>query len=224
MVLLLAGVLGWLFRGGFPAGHVVFSNDGPLGAAMARWYHMPELLAGSWQDLNTIGTSGGQAPPSITYGLLWLLGPVGFAKLYPPLVLLILGLGAWTCFRQLGLAPFACILGGLAAALVSTFFTAVAWGVGSQAICFGLAFLAVGLLARPTGRGQWARTALAGLAVGMGVMEGADIGAFFSIMVAAFLAHLSVVVNPRTGANGVRGLGRLVMVVACAGLIAVSTV
>ena len=50
----------------------------------------------------------------------------------PRSALLILGLGAWCFFRQSGLAPAACLLGGLAATLNSSFFSAACWGVASH--------------------------------------------------------------------------------------------
>src|ERR1043165_3099091 len=120
--LVLLGVLSLLFHGVFLPGQIVFSNDGPLGTQMSKSHALPEIFSGTWQDLNTIGFREGSAAPDITFGLLYLLGPVGFAKFYAPLALLFLGLGAWCFFRQLKLVPVACVLGGLAAALNSGFF------------------------------------------------------------------------------------------------------
>src|SRR5579859_7417760 len=112
---LLLLVLGVLFHNNFVPGYTLFSNDGPLGQQVTACNHLPEAFSGTWQDINTIGVRGG-AFPSITYGLLWLLGPVGFSKFYAPTTLLLLGLGAWCFLRQSGLTPLACILGGLVAA------------------------------------------------------------------------------------------------------------
>jgi len=47
-------------------------------------------------------------------------------------------------------------------------------------------FLAIGWVGSANGR-SWIKLVLAGMAVGMGVMEGYDIGAIFSLYVAAFL-------------------------------------
>src|SRR5512142_2813287 len=117
IVLLLVGVLALMFHGTFQPGHTLFSNDGPLGSLMAHWYRFPEMFTGSWNDLNTVGTRVGEAPPSITNSLVWLLGPVGFSKFYALCALFILGASAWCCFRAWGLAPIACVLGALAAML-----------------------------------------------------------------------------------------------------------
>lgn len=183
---LLLVVLCFLFHNDFIPGVTLFSNDGPLGQQITACHRLPEAFSGTWEDVNTIGVRGG-AFPSITYGLLWLLGPVGFSKFYAPLTLLILGLGAWCFFRQLGLTPLACVLGGLAAALNSSFFSAACWGVGTHPLTIGMEFFALAALVDTKSPKRWLRVALGGLAVGMGIMEGADIGAIFSIYVAAFV-------------------------------------
>ena len=63
--------------------------------------------------------------------------------------LIILGLGAWCYFSQLRLAPVACVLGGLAAALNSCFFSVACWGLAAQAINAGMFFFAMAALANP---------------------------------------------------------------------------
>ena len=128
-----------------------------------------------------MGFNGGSAPPSINVGLLWLLGPIGYSKFHAIVSLLILGLGAWYFFRQLRLTALACILGGLAAMLNATFFSVACWGVAAHDITAGMSFLALAMLADPSSRQRWRRVILAGLAVGMGVTEGADVGAIFSL-------------------------------------------
>src|SRR5579872_6721837 len=72
-------ILAFLFHDCFFPGYTLFSNDGPLGALMVQCRHVPESFTGVWDDLNSIGYREGGAVPSITYGLLWLLGPVGFS-------------------------------------------------------------------------------------------------------------------------------------------------
>ena len=181
-------VLCVLFHNNFLPGLTLFSNDGPLGQQVTACHHLPEAFSGTWEDVNTIGVRAG-AFPSVTYGLLWLLGPVGFSKFYAPMTLLILGLGAWCFFRQLGFTPLACVLGGLAASLNSSFFSAACWGVGTHPLTIGMEFFALAALVDTTSPRRWLRVVLAGLAVGMGVMEGADIGAIFSIYIAAFALY-----------------------------------
>ena len=189
MVLLLFAVLSVLLCGDYLPGNILFSNDGPLGRLMAQCHRLPDRFTGCWEDLNLLGFRDWGTAPSISYGLLYLLKPVLFSKLYAPVGLLILGLGAWCFFRQSGLTPAACLLGGLAAALNSSFFSAACWGVASHAIAVGMIFFALAALADTSSPRRWLRVVLAGLAVGMGVTEGADIGALFSLYVAAFVIY-----------------------------------
>src|SRR5471030_2539293 len=127
--LLLLAVLSLLFWRSFLPGYIHFSNDGPLGQQNVEWSQLPGAFTGIWDDLNVIGFSGGSFTPSLTAMIKWLLGPVGLAKFYAPIALFILGLGAWTFFRQLRFSPLAATLGALAAALNSTYFAAACWGV-----------------------------------------------------------------------------------------------
>ena len=189
MILVLAVLLAWVFRASYAPGRVAFSNDGPLGRLLSDCHRLPDAFTGVWQDLNSVGYREGGAIPNITFAIRWLLGPFGFAKFYPVLSLLILGVGAWTFFRQLKLAPLACFLGTLAAVLNSSFFSVACWGVGSHAITIGMTFLALAALADRSAQPRWLRLAVAGLAVGMGVSEGADIGALLSLYVAAFVLY-----------------------------------
>jgi len=201
LALLLVGVLSLLLGGGWMPGRTLFSNDGPLGRLVSECHQLPGRFFGCWQDLNSVGYREGAAVPNVSYGLQWLLGPVWFSKLYAPLALLLLGVSAWFLFRRWRLAPTACLLGALAATLNSTFFSATCWGVAAHAITVGMSFLALGLLAEEAAPYRWLRVALAGLALGMGVAEGADIGAFFSLLVAAFAIYQAWVMEaPRVGA------------------------
>lgn len=186
-LLVLCALLGLMFFNSLLPGHTLFSNDGPLGTQMSVSHRLPGGFR--WQDLNSVGFREGGVMPSVTYGLLWLVGPIEYSKLYAPVGLLVLGMGAWCFFRQLGLAPLACLLGALAAVLNMGFFSVACWGLASHAITFGMTFFALAALANTNPRGQWIRVALAGLAVGMAVTEGADIGAIFSLFVAAFAMY-----------------------------------
>jgi hypothetical protein len=189
--LLLLIVLACLFWRSFLPGIVHFSNDGPLGVQNAAWLHLPEALTGQWYDLNSIGSNAGESSPDILTLIRWLVGPVGYAKFLAPIALWILGMGAWFFFRQLKFSPLASVLGGLAAALNSTFFSTACWGVASQQIAIGMDFFALGLIvANAPGTSaltRWIRLALAGICVGVNVMEAADIGAIFSLFIAAFV-------------------------------------
>ena len=81
----------------------------------------PNPCTGQWYDLNSIGNNAGASSPDVATLLRWAIGTVGYAKFIPPIALWILGVGAWFCFRQMKLSPLAAMLGGLAAALSSTF-------------------------------------------------------------------------------------------------------
>ncbi len=192
-VALLAAILAVLFWKSFLPDYVHFSNDGPLGQLNAAWARLPDSLMGSWGDLNVVGISGGAWPLGLTTLVRWVAGPVGFAKFYAPIALFILGLGAWTFFRQLRLSPLAAALGGLAAALNATFFSRACWGIGQHPIAVGMDFFALALVVSNGPQTpvltRWVRLALAGLAVGLNVMEGADVGAILSLFVAAFVFY-----------------------------------
>ena len=166
-----------------------WDNKTPRGATL------PAAFLGSWYDINDIGISAGSLAPAPSALIFWALGPVGYAKFVAPLALFILGLGAWAFFRQLKLSPLAATLGALAATLNSTFFATACWGVATQQIAIGMDFFALALVVSNTSETpaliRWTRLALAGLAVGVNVMEAADIGAIFSVFVAAFVLFQS---------------------------------
>lgn len=224
IVLCLVVLLGLLFWDGVRPGHTVFSNDGPLGAISSRCGDLPGGFLGFWQDLNWIGGTGPSAAPDVSQGLALACGKLIFSKIYAPFTLLFLGLSAWLCFRQWKFSPLACLLGGIAATLNSDFFSTACWGVASQPLCFGLDFLALAALADQSSPRRWLRVALAGLAVGMGVMEAFDIGAIFSIVVAAFVVFQALAGEGTVPQRLTRGAGRLAVVAAFAGFIAASAV
>lgn len=186
---LLLAVLYVLFSRSFEPDQILFSSDGPLGNNAAAYAALPDAFSGMWLDLNWVGGPGGSAFPSVTYLLLWLLGPLYFAKFYAPLSLLFLGVAAWACFRQLGFRPFAATLGALAATLNTSFFSYACWGLGTVAMAVGWTFLAVAALST-TATTRWAlRATLAGFATGMAVTEGFDQGAILSLFVAGYAVY-----------------------------------
>ena len=218
--LLFLAVLSILLHGVFLPGHTLFANDGPLGELMAQCHRLPDRFTGCWADLNSVGFNGGAASPDISSGLEWLLGPVWFSKFYAILSLLLLGFGAWCFFRQSRLTPLACVLGGLAAMLNSTFFSLACWGMSPHVLTAGMSFLALAALADTSPCRRWLRLILAGFAVGMGVAEGADVGAIFSLYVAAFIVYQAWTTEGSRVRNLAVGLGRLVLVTACAAFLA----
>jgi len=229
VIVVLAAILAVLFWRSFLPDYVHFSNDGPLGQQNVAWARMPACITGMWCDVNYIGFNEGTISFSISALLHFITSPVGFAKFYPAVTLLLLGFSAWVLFWQLRLSPLAALFGALAAMLNSTFFSSACWGVASQEIAAAMDFFALALIvgcatATPALLG-WTRFALAGLCVGMNVIEAADIGALFSLLIAIFvLIHSLVEGHGAVLGRVFRGVGRVMVVAGFAGFIALQTV
>jgi hypothetical protein len=217
---LYAVVIGFLFRRSFSADFVHFNNDGPLGAVMALADVAKTAFFGLWQPFTWVGGEMPAALPNLTILTYFALGPIGYAKFYAPVSLLLLGLSAWYLFRRLRFSPTVCILGGLAAALNMNTFSNACWGLAGRANTLAMVFLALAALVSGNGWRAWARTALAGLATGMAVMEGADGGAIFSLYVAAFVLFQAWVGEGAWAARARKGALRLAVVTLFAALIA----
>ncbi|MGA2029069.1 MAG: hypothetical protein ABSG87_03245, partial [Verrucomicrobiota bacterium] len=224
VIILLAVLLALLFWKSFAPGFVEFFNDGPLGQVKAAWTQLPAGMFGAWEDLNDIGFNGGVFSPSLTTLIRWMLGPVGFAKFYTPMALVFLGLCAWTFIKQLKLSPLAAILGALATALASTFFSDACWGLAPHEIAFGMDYLALALIVSnsPTTPffDRCLRLVLAGFAVGMNVIEAADIGAIFSLVVALFTLCHSWIQEGAVAKKIWRGVWQILIIAIFAGFIA----
>jgi hypothetical protein len=181
--LVLAVLLAIVFRKSFEPGQILFSNDGPLGAISSQSEDDIGGFNGFWQPLNWIGFQAPSALPSVTQAVVLATEPVFFSKIYTPFSLFFIGLAAVALFSRLGFSRFVCVLGGIATAFSTDYFSYACWGLGSLPLCVAFSFLALAALS--TGR-SWAWPALAGLAVGMGILEGFDSGAIMSLYVAAF--------------------------------------
>jgi len=221
---LLALILGVLFFKSFLPDYVHFSNDGPLGQQMAEWLQLPGALTGGWIDLNYIGFNGGAAAPDVS-AILHMLGPVGYSKFLAPIALFILGFGAWTFFNQLRLSRVAALLGAIAVGLNSAFFSTACWGVASQQIAAGFVFMGLALVVSVTPTMppliRWARISLAGLAIGINVMEAADIGAIYSMFAAAFVCYHAWFATEGSAISRIsRGVGRVLVIAVSAVFIA----
>jgi hypothetical protein len=244
MALLLFAVLSLLFYRSYVPRLVQFSNDGPLGRMISACHRLPDRFTGSWSDLNLLGSREGPAPPNLSFALQYLLKPVLFSKFYASISLLLLGLGAWCFFRQIGLAHTACAVGALAAALNSNYFSVACWGIAAHVIALAMTFFALAALAKEP-RPTLPRLMLGGLAVGMAVSEGADTGAILSLYVAAFVIYQALTAPGLSAANVSRpdgsrqsslfaggslaknfafGVGRLALVAVCAFWIAAQAV
>lgn len=224
LVAATVAVLAFLFAKSFSPDYVVFANDGPLGATTAACGRMPDGMFGVWNDLNWVGNEGVASAPSLSNLLTLVLSPVAMAKFIVPLSLLLLGCAAWVFFRQCGFAPWVCSVGGLAAALNGDRFSVAAWGLSIWVMGTAAVFLALAALLAATRRRTLAFTLLAGFATGLGVMEGFDTGAIFSLVIAAFAVFLAWASG--TGSVGARlalGAGRVALVAVCAGFIATYT-
>lgn len=223
LLLLLLGSLGLLFSTSLNPDYVLFSNDGPLGAISCKAGEVPYAFTGYWQDLNWIGFEQPSAVANVTVGINSVLHPYLFSRFYAPITLLFAGLCAGFLFYCLRFHPIVCVLGGIAAALNMENVSYVCWGLGSRPLAMGVFLLAVAALAGGP-RFRWIRILLAGFATGMGVMEGADFGAIYSLYIAAFVFYLAVTEPGSTGRRFANGFVRLGLVTICAGLLAAQAV
>lgn len=190
VVVPLFAVLGIFFFRSVVPGQVLFANDGPLGASVAKMYRLPAGFFGAWNDLYWLGTDSGSFPPNSWGTMRFLFGPLGYVNFSPPVSLLFCGLCAALFFRALGFNTMVCSLGALAAALNGNLFSNACWGLPSRATATGMAFLALAALHSSMRGSSFMRTALrvvfAGFAVGMAISEASDNGVIFSLFVAAF--------------------------------------
>jgi len=220
--LLLIVVLGVIFRQSFQSNMVAFSNDGPLGTMVAEDNQIKKTVTGLWDDLHWLGSEFPTPPPNVSCVLRWITAasPRVYLNILYPVSLFIAGIGACFYFRRIKLAPVACILGGLAAGLNSDFLSTACWGVSTQIIGFGLCYLALGLLAGNGGKRSWVRVVLAGMAVGLAIMEAYDVGAIFSMFVGVYVMYQALfMTGGPLPANAGRGVLRLVLVAGFAGFI-----
>jgi serine/threonine protein kinase len=220
----LSGLLALLFWRSFVPGYVVFSNDRPLGSLKSEWMQLPSGLTGRWVDLNSLGFNGGSFVESLTTLLLWGLGPLGSSKFLAAVTLCILGMCSWFSFRRLGLTQPASLLGALSVAFSSGFLSIACWGNTERVMGIGMSYLSIGLVAageRAARRlERWAFYALAGLAVGIGILEASDVGVLLGLGVLAYVIYGSLIEFGPIQARLARGLGRALIVSAFASLMA----
>lgn len=224
LLLVLGGALAVLCHQGFAPNQVLFANDVSLGAMKDSAARLPSTFAGHWDNLEFLGGATPSSSPSVTALLQTVLTPEMFMKIYAPLTMLFLGLGAWLFFRQLGFAPGVCVVGGLAAGLNMHFFSNACWGLGQWDISGAMMFVSLAVLVSPNVKPLWVKAALSGLAIGMTVMEGFDVGAILSIYVGIFIVFymLTNATDPVKAAPKTIGTG--VVVVLFALLISASTI
>ena len=190
----------FLFADSFKENMILFSNDGPLGSISTDAIEMPGTFFGYWHDLNWLGYEQPSASPGIYMALgLLLQNSVLYLKLCTPICLIILGMSAWFFFRTLGLRNLACTIGALAAAFNMEVVSHACWGLPSRSLTFATTFLAGAFILRAFKSRPWPNLALAGICVGLGLMEGYDVGALFSLYIAAFVLFGFVIKPLDTG-------------------------
>jgi hypothetical protein len=220
----LTGLLALLFWRSFVSGYVLFSNDRPLGLLKAEWMQLPSGWTGRWADLNSLGFNAGSFGETITTLLLWVLGPLGSSKFQAPLTLCLLGMGAWFAFRRLDLARPVALLGAVAVAFNSVFLSNCCWGNTQTVAGLAMNYLSIGLLASAQRADRkperWAFYALAGLAIGVGVLEAAELGAICGLLVLSYLVYGSLLEEGPVRVKLARTLGRTLVVTAFAAVMA----
>ena len=231
VVVCLFVILGILFHRDFESDQVLFANDGPLGAIRAQSDYALGNFQSFWLDLNWLGTASLGLVCDVS-GLLMAslcvlspeFGPVLFAKIFAPSGVFLLGLSAWFLFRQLRFRSWVCVLGGLAAALNTMAFSAACWGLPTWTLSWAMNMFAIAALVSPSIRSRTLRAVLAGCAVGLGVMEGFDVGAIFSMFTAAFAFLCAVTTEGLSARTLTRGFVVVAIMAVSAALIAAQTV
>ena len=99
-----------------------------------------------------------------------------FANYYPLGCLLLLGMAAWLCFRQLNCSGLVCGIAALAAALNGVFFSRALEFSGDTAIAGAGMFVALAMILSP--RFAWPHGLIAGLALGVGILETGSTASF----------------------------------------------
>ncbi len=187
-----AAIAAVLFSQSFVPENVLFANDGPLGALSAASGSMATGFRGFWQDLNWVGIENPAALPHTASLFYYILGssPVIYSKFHVPVALVGLGLSLWVLLRQFGFRHSVCGLAAIAATLNMNTFSHSCWGLPSRAWTLASTFLALAALVSGTKSRPWLKALLAGWAVANGIMEGFDVGAIFSLYVAAFAVFM----------------------------------
>jgi hypothetical protein len=213
LLLVLGGALAFLCRDGFLPHRVSWANDVPLGAMLDSSDRLPGTFTGHWTPLYWIGGATPSSSPAFSTLLQMIFPPTIYLKIFLPLSMFILGLGAWFFFREAGFAPAVCVIGGLGAGLNMHYFSNGTWGLGTWAVSAGMVLVSVGVIVSPSIRPLWVKAALAGLAVGMVVMEGFDVGAILSLYVGTFAVFyfLTAAPTPVRGMPKTIGMGTLIV-------------
>lgn len=217
-------VLTSFFHASLDPSQFLFANDGPLGISYSEAMRSPAVFSGVWADLNWLGFGSS----GIALGLSGLVqipfSPETVHKIYVPFSLFLVGLSSWLFFRQLGFGMMVCVLGGLAGALNMRFFSVACWGLGTWNVAIASFFLALAALVTPAIRQMWVKAALAGLAIGMAVIEAADTGAILSVFFGIFVVFVAFAGENGSGNKILKSIWVPVLVVLFAFWIAIHSV
>ena len=222
----IATVLAVLFYKSFLPGWVLFANDASMGLLSADSVQLPGAISGLWLDLQWVGIQYPSAGLNITQ-LVGSLAPSGavLAKFNVPFALLFLGVGGTVMARKLGCSLGVAVAVGLAAALNSNPFSYACWGLPGKAMALGSALFALAcLFTRAAGWRRWLLVALAGFATGLTVMEGGDVGAILSLYVGLFAIWQAFESKADFGRSVITRGSQILLLVVCAGWIAIHTV
>jgi hypothetical protein len=116
------------------------------------------------------------------------------------------------------------VVGGLGAGLNMHYFSNACWGLGQWDISAAMIFVSLAVLVSPSIRPLWVKAALAGLSIGMTVMEGFDAGAIMSLYAGIFIVFYFLI-TARDPVKAVpKTIGSGILVVLFALLISASTI
>src|SRR5437867_2289392 len=182
-----------VFHRSAEANIALFSNDGPLGAQATAAMAMPAGFTGVWHDIYWLGANHGVFPLSFGGIMMSLLNPVTFSKWLIPICIFFAGVAGLIWARQHKLSPLLAAVLGVAAMLNSNPFSTGAWGLGGRAVMQAFAMLALAAVWNAPAKGGWPRFALAGLCIGLGLVDSADVGVIYSLYPAAFVCFQALV-------------------------------
>ena len=223
LLALLGGAMAVVCHQAFQAHSIMWANDTQFGPLMNASDRLPDTFSGAWVDYWWIGMDIPASSPTLATILALVVSPAMYMAIFTPFTMLLLGFSAWVLFRQLKFAPMVCVLGGLAAGMNMHCFSNACWGLGTWNISIAMIFLAVAALVTDSIRQNWIKATLAGLAVGMSVMEGFDSGAIMSVYVGIFTAFLCWITESTVAKRLIKTAWVGVLLVFFAGLIAAST-
>lgn len=223
LLLVLGGALAMLCHQAFLPHRVHWANDVPLGAMLDPSARLPGTFSGHWSTLEWVGGVVPSSSPAFSTLLQIILPPQIYMKIFVPACMFFLGFGAWLFFRQSGFAPGVCVVGAIGAGLNMHYFSNATWGLGTWAVAAGMVLIALAVIVSPSIKPPWVKAALAGLAVGLVVMEAFDAGAILTLYVGAFMIFYFLITAPDPVKGIVRTIGMGTAIVLFALLISSST-